>query len=398
MLKSKNIVVGVCGGIASYKAAFLVRLLVKAGANVQVVMTKDAANFISPLTFATLSKKPVLTAYFKAHTGEWNNHVDLGLWADLMLIAPLSANTLAKFANGLCDNLLSAVYLSAKCPVYFAPAMDLDMWKHPATQQNVSKLISFGNILIKPTHGELASGLIGEGRMEEPNKIVEFILEHSKKKTLIGKKALVTAGPTYEAIDPVRFIGNHSSGKMGYAIAQVLTDLGADVTLVSGPTSLAALHGVERIDVVSAEEMYIATKNAFVDSDIIVMCAAVADYRPKDAVPEKIKKGANEIEISLVKTIDILAALGKDKKKEQILVGFALETFDEKANAIKKLESKNLDLIVLNSLKDEGAGFKGDTNRVTIIDRQHQKEIVELKSKRDVAKDICQKIVALCSL
>ena len=398
MLKSKNIVVGVCGGIASYKAAFLVRLLVKAGANVQVVMTKDAANFISPLTFATLSKKPVLTAYFKAHTGEWNNHVDLGLWADLMLIAPLSANTLAKFANGLCDNLLSAVYLSAKCPVYFAPAMDLDMWKHPATQQNVSKLISFGNILIKPTHGELASGLIGEGRMEEPDKIGEFILERSKEKTLIGKKALVTAGPTYEAIDPVRFIGNHSSGKMGYAIAQVLTDLGADVTLVSGPTSLAALHGVERIDVVSAEEMYIATKNAFVDSDIIVMCAAVADYRPKDAVPEKIKKGANEIEISLVKTIDILAALGKDKKKEQILVGFALETFDEKANAIKKLESKNLDLIVLNSLKDEGAGFKGDTNRVTIIDRQHQKEIVELKSKRDVAKDICQKIVALCSL
>lgn len=398
MLKSKNILVGVCGGIASYKAAFLVRLLIKAGANVRVVMTKDAANFITPLTFATLSKEPVLTAYFKADTGEWNNHVDLGLWADLMLIAPLSANTLAKFANGLCDNLLSAVYLSAKCPVYFAPAMDLDMWKHPATQQNVSKLISFGNILIKPTHGELASGLIGEGRMEEPDKIVEFILERSKEKTLIGKKALVTAGPTYEAIDPVRFIGNHSSGKMGYAIAQVLTDLGADVTLVSGPTSLAALHGVERIDVVSAEEMYIATKNKFVDSDIIVMCAAVADYRPKDVASEKIKKGANEIEISLVKTTDILAALGKNKKKEQILVGFALETFDEEANAIKKLESKNLDLIVLNSLKDEGAGFKGDTNRVTIIDRQHHKEIVELKSKLDVAKDICQKIVALYSL
>lgn len=398
MLKSKNILVGVCGGIASYKAAFLVRLLIKAGANVRVVMTKDAANFITPLTFATLSKNPVLTAYFKADTGEWNNHVDLGLWADLMLIAPLSANTLAKIANGLCDNLLSAVYLSAKCSVYFAPAMDLDMWKHPATQQNVSKLISFGNILIKPAHGELASGLIGEGRMEEPDKIVEFILEHYQKKTLIGKKALVTAGPTYEAIDPVRFIGNHSSGKMGYAIAQVLTDLGADVTLVSGPTSLAALHGVERIDVVSAEEMYIATKNKFVDSDIIVMCAAVADYRPKDVASEKIKKGPNEIEISLVKTTDILAALGKNKKKEQILVGFALETFDEEANAIKKLESKNLDLIVLNSLKDEGAGFKGDTNRVTIIDRQHHKEIVELKSKRDVAKDICQKIVALCSL
>jgi len=398
MLKSKNILVGVCGGIASYKAAFLVRLLIKAGANVRVVMTKDAANFITPLTFATLSKNPVLTAYLKADTGEWNNHVDLGLWADLMLIAPLSANTLAKIANGLCDNLLSAVYLSAKCSVYFAPAMDLDMWKHPATQQNVSKLISFGNILIKPAHGELASGLIGEGRMEEPDKIVEFILEHYQKKTLIGKKALVTAGPTYEAIDPVRFIGNHSSGKMGYAIAQVLTDLGADVTLVSGPTSLAALHGVERIDVVSAEEMYIATKNKFVDSDIIVMCAAVADYRPKDVASEKIKKGPNEIEISLVKTTDILAALGKNKKKEQILVGFALETFDEEANAIKKLESKNLDLIVLNSLKDEGAGFKGDTNRVTIIDRQHHKEIVELKSKRDVAKDICQKIVALCSL
>ncbi len=397
MLKDKNIILGVCGGIASYKAAFLVRLLVKSEANVKVIMTKDATNFITPLTLATLSKNPVLIDYFKADTGEWSNHVDLALWADLLVVAPLSANTLAKLANGLCDNLLSAVYLSAKCPVYFAPAMDLDMWKHSATQQNVSKLLSFGNILIKPTHGELASGLIGEGRMEEPEKIIEFIVDGSKKKTLTGKKALVTAGPTYEPIDPVRFIGNHSSGKMGYAIAKVLADLGADVTLVSGPTSLDALPEVNQIDVTSAEEMYVATKNLFNDTDIIVMCAAVADYRPQNISSEKIKKESDEIQIKLIKTIDILATLGKNKKNGQILVGFALETMDEEANAIQKLENKNLDLIVLNSLRDEGAGFKGDTNRVTIIDRQHHKEVIELKSKREVAKDICQKIVALCS-
>lgn len=397
MLKDKNIILGVCGGIASYKAAFLVRLLVKSEANVKVIMTKDATNFITPLTLATLSKNPVLIDYFKADTGEWNNHVDLALWADLLVVAPLSANTLAKLANGLCDNLLSAVYLSAKCPVYFAPAMDLDMWKHSATQQNVSKLLSFGNILIKPTHGELASGLIGEGRMEEPEKIIEFIVDGFKKKTLTGKKALVTAGPTYESIDPVRFIGNHSSGKMGYAIAKVLADLGADVTLVSGPTSLDALPEVNQIDVTSAEEMYVATKNLFNDTDIIVMCAAVADYRLQNISSEKIKKESDEIQIKLIKTIDILATLGKNKKNGQILVGFALETMDEEANAIQKLENKNLDLIVLNSLRDEGAGFKGDTNRVTIIDRQHHKEVIELKSKREVAKDICQKIVALCS-
>ncbi len=397
MLKDKNIILGVCGGIASYKAAFLVRLLVKSEVNVKVIMTKDATNFITPLTLATLSKNPVLIDYFKADTGEWNNHVDLALWADLLVVAPLSANTLAKLANGLCDNLLSAVYLSAKCPVYFAPAMDLDMWKHSATQQNVSKLLSFGNILIKPTHGELASGLIGEGRMEEPEKIIEFIVDGFKKKTLTGKKALVTAGPTYESIDPVRFIGNHSSGKMGYAIAKVLADLGADVTLVSGPTSLDALPEVNQIDVTSAEEMYVATKNLFNDTDIIVMCAAVADYRLQNISSEKIKKESDEIQIKLIKTIDILATLGKNKKNGQILVGFALETMDEEANAIQKLENKNLDLIVLNSLRDEGAGFKGDTNRVTIIDRQHHKEVIELKSKREVAKDICQKIVALCS-
>jgi phosphopantothenoylcysteine decarboxylase/phosphopantothenate--cysteine ligase len=397
MLTNKNILLGVCGSIASYKSASLVRLLVKAGANVRVVMTKDACNFITPLTLSTLSKNPVFVNYSDPETGSWNNHVELGLWGDLMIIAPASANSLAKFANGLCDNLLSAVYLSAKCPVYFAPAMDLDMWKHPATQKNITSLISFGNTIIQPGYGELASGLTGEGRMAEPEAILEFLSDEIKKKLpLKGKKALVTAGPTYEAIDPVRFIGNHSTGKMGFAIAEELAALGASVVLVTGPTSLSLSNqGIKRIDVTSAAEMLEASLKNFNGTDISILSAAVADYRPKDVSPTKIKKYSSEFLIDLIKTPDILATLGKEKKTGQILVGFALETNNEEENAIKKLEKKNLDFIVLNSLRDEGAGFKNDSNKITIIDRKHNKEVFGLKSKREVAADICKKVLNL---
>ena len=397
MLKNKNILLGVCGSIASYKSANLIRLLVKDGANVRVVMTKDACNFISPLTLSTLSRNPVLNNYFDPETGSWNNHVELGLWADLMLIAPITANTLGKFAIGLCDNLLSAVYLSAKCPVFFAPAMDLDMWKHPATQKNIESLKSFGNTMIQPEYGELASGLSGEGRMAEPENILEFLKqEFNKKLPLKGKTALVTAGPTYEAIDPVRFIGNHSSGKMGFAIAEELATLGASVTLIAGPTTLSLNHpNIQRINVISAEEMLNSCLSVFKSSDISILSAAVADYRPKNSSPTKIKKDSSELVIELTKTQDILASIGKDKTSKQILVGFALETDNEEANAIKKLERKNLDFIVLNSLRDEGAGFKGDQNKITIIDQNHQKESFALKSKKDVARDICKKVLDL---
>lgn len=397
MLTNKNILLGVCGSIASYKSAILTRLLVKNGANVKVIMTNDAANFITPLTLSTLSKNPVLNSSFDPETGSWNNHVELGIWADMMLIAPATANTLAKFANGLCDNLLSAVYLSAKCPVFFAPAMDLDMWKHPATKKNVESLNSFGNIMIQPSYGELASGLTGEGRMAEPEDIIEIIKREFKKSLpLKGKKALVTAGPTYEAIDPVRFIGNHSSGKMGFAIAEELAFLGASVTLVSGPTALSLNNtSIKRINVATAEEMLQACLANFKNSDISILSAAVADYRPKDISTTKIKKDTSEFVIELTKTQDILASIGKDKTEKQILVGFALETDNEEANAIKKLEKKNLDFIVLNSLKDEGAGFKGDKNKITIIDRNLQKETFPLKSKKEVATDICKKVLDL---
>lgn len=397
MLTNKNILLGVCGSIASYKSAILTRLLVKAGANVRIVMTRDASNFITPLTLSTLSKQPVLTEYFDPQTGSWNNHVELGLWSDLMIIAPASANTLAKFANGLCDNLLSAVYLSAKCPVYFAPAMDLDMWKHPATQKNISSLISYGNILINPAYGELASGLIGEGRMAEPEEIVRFIENELKKKLpLIGKKALVTAGPTYEAIDPVRFIGNHSSGKMGFALAEKLSALGAEVTLISGPTSLDLKNKtIVRIDVNSAEEMLNAALSYFPDSDISIMSAAVADYKPKEVSSIKIKKKIDDFQLPLVKTQDILATLGSQKKQGQILVGFALETNDEEANAIGKLQRKNLDFIVLNSMNDKGGTFRNDNNKITIIDSELNKEVFDLKPKDQVAADICKKILDL---
>jgi len=394
MLEGKKILLGVCGSIASYKSAILTRLLVKAGADVKVIMTQDATHFVTPLTFSTLSKNPVLSTYFKPDSGEWNNHVELALWADLILIAPITANTIAKLANGNCDNLLSAVYLSAKCPVFFAPAMDLDMWLHPAVQRNVSLLESYKNKQIKPAYGELASGLVGEGRMAEPEEIVRFLQQElNTDLPLKGKRILITAGPTYESIDPVRFIGNHSSGKMGFAIAEEFARKGALVTLVSGPSSqVLRAPSIRRIDVSSAEEMYHSVHQEFAENDIMIMNAAVADYRPKLVASEKIKKSPSEFVIELIKTKDILSSLGEIKRADQILVGFALETNNEEEHAIAKLKKKNLDFIVLNSLKDEGAGFQGDTNKITIIDRHLQKETFPLKSKEEVATDICRKI------
>ncbi|PRY49830.1 phosphopantothenoylcysteine decarboxylase/phosphopantothenate--cysteine ligase [Arcticibacter pallidicorallinus] len=394
MLEGKKILLGVCGSIASYKSAILTRLLVKAGADVKVIMTQDATHFVTPLTFSTLSKNPVFSTYFKADSGEWNNHVELALWADFMLIAPITANTIAKLANGHCDNLLSAVYLSAKCPVFFAPAMDLDMWLHPAVQRNVSLLESYKNKQIKPAYGELASGLVGEGRMAEPEEILAYLQQAlGTDLPLKGKRVLITAGPTYESIDPVRFIGNHSSGKMGFAIAEEFARRGAQVTLISGPSSqVLRAPSIRRIDVSSAEEMYHSVHQEFPENDIMIMNAAVADYRPKQVAPEKIKKSPSEFVIELVKTKDILSSLGEMKRDDQILVGFALETNNEEEHAIAKLNKKNLDFIVLNSLKDEGAGFQGDTNKITIIDRHLRKETFPLKSKEEVAKDICSKI------
>lgn len=396
MLENKNIILGVCGSIAAYKSAILVRLLVKAGANVKVILTADAVNFITPLTLATLSKNPVYTQYFDAETGVWSNHVELGLWADFMVVAPASANTLAKMATGICDNLLSAVYLSAKCPVFVAPAMDLDMWKHESTQQNIEKLVSYGNQVIPPGDGELASGLYGAGRMAEPEEILSFLNEAAKKGLpLLGKKVLVTAGPTYEAIDPVRFIGNHSSGKMGFAIADVFAALGAEVTLITGPTAEKTSSTLKRIDVVSAADMLTACKRAFPQTDIMVMSAAVADYTPVTAADQKIKKNSAAFSLELKKTTDILATLGQVKSATQILVGFALETEHEEAYAKAKLSKKNLDLIVLNSLNDKGAGFKVNTNKITIFNKAGEKTVFETKSKTEVAKDICNEILKL---
>ncbi len=396
MLKDKKILLGVCGSIAAYKAALLIRLLVKAGADVKVIMTPGSVNFITPLTLSTLSKNPVLTDYFQVRTGEWNNHVDLALWADFIVIAPASANTIAKFAVGVCDNLLSAVYLSAKSKVYIAPAMDLDMWVHPATQANIEKLISYGNIIINPASGELASGLIGEGRLAEPEDIVQFLISDiSKALPLLGKRALVTAGPTYEAIDPVRFVGNYSSGKMGFAIAEELANKGAEVTLISGPASEQPPLNLKLISITSTDEMLEAVERNFVKSDIIVMSAAVADYKPKKEALEKIKKVDTEFSLELTKTPDILTLLGEKKSSKQILIGFALETENEEENAIKKLNRKNLDFIVLNSLRDKDAGFKSDYNKITIINRDLTKESFALKTKKEVAVDICRKIFQL---
>lgn len=396
MLKDKKIILGVCGSIAAYKSAILVRLLVKAGANVKVILTADAANFITPLTLATLSKNPVYTQYFDPETGVWSNHVELGLWADLVLIAPASANTIAKMASGLCDNLLTAVYLSAKCPVYFVPAMDLDMWKHESTTHNVELLKSYGNKMISPGSGELASGLYGAGRMAEPDEIIDHLLSSLKEGLpFLGKHVLVTAGPTYEAIDPVRFIGNHSSGKMGFAIADVLSSLGATVTLITGPTTETSKQSVKRIDVVSASDMLNACLNHFDQADIVVMSAAVADYTPTVVQENKIKKSESEFNLSLKKTQDILATLGGLKKSGQLLIGFALETDNEFENAMGKLKKKNLDLIVLNSLNDQGAGFKSDTNKITIFNKAFEKTEFTIKSKAEVAKDICNEILKL---
>jgi phosphopantothenoylcysteine decarboxylase/phosphopantothenate--cysteine ligase len=395
MLKEKNILLGVCGSIASYKSAEIVRLFVKAGANVKVVMTKDAISFITPLTLSTLSKNQVLSTYSNTETGEWNNHVELALWADLILIAPATANTIAKFATGLCDNLLSAIYLSAKCLVYVAPAMDLDMWKHQTAVKNIESLKSYGNIIINPNAGELASGLNGEGRLAEPEEIIAFInYQLSEKLPLKGKKVLITAGPTYEAIDPVRFIGNHSSGKMGYAIAEEFLRNGADVTLISGPTNLSIDQSIKKIQVTSAKEMLDESLKYYDETDICIMSAAVADYTPVSVSSQKIKKQSDTFEIELIKTKDILKILG-EKKKNQILVGFALETQNEEENAAEKLKKKNLDFIVLNSLNDEGAGFKHDTNKITILDKNLQKTTFDLKTKKEIAKDICNRIISL---
>jgi phosphopantothenoylcysteine decarboxylase/phosphopantothenate--cysteine ligase len=397
VLKENKILLGITAGIAAYKTASLVRLFIKLGAEVKVIMTPASKDFITPLTLSTLSKNPVhSTFYSKEDENElWNNHVDLGLWADYMLIAPATANTLSKMANGTCDNLLLATYLSAKCPVYFAPAMDLDMYKHPSSIESLKKLQHFNNILIPATSGELASGLVGEGRMAEPEDIVSFIEKDiCSKLPLKGKKVLVTAGPTYEAIDPVRFIGNHSSGKMGFAIANAAANLGAEVFLIAGPSNQQLKHSlVHRVDVVSAEEMYNAAHTYFKDVDIAILSAAVADYRPKNIATQKIKKTTASLEIVLAPTKDILASLGAIKK-QQFLVGFALETNNELENAKGKLKRKNLDAIILNSLQDKGAGFATDTNKITIIDKEFNEKSFELKSKVAVAKDIMNEIVS----
>lgn len=394
-LDGRKIVLGICGSIAAYKAAVLTRLLVKAGCSVRVVMTRSATDFVAPLTFATLSKNPVVHEFKQDDDGSWNNHVELGLWADALVVAPCSANTLAKFAHGICDNLLTAVYLSARCPVFLAPAMDLDMLAHPSTRNNLDRLQSFGNHLIDTGFGELASGLTGDGRMAEPEDIVRYLEDVlSKGGKLHGKRALVTAGPTHEAIDPVRYIGNRSSGKMGFAIAEQLARLGAKVSLITGPTGLHTSNpGIDVTHVVSAEEMYNACISAFPQTDIAVLAAAVADYKPAVQHDQKMKKSADATTLPLVPTKDIAATLGEMKKNGQFVVGFALETENEKANAIGKLASKNLDMIVLNSLRDEGAAFGHDTNKVTIIDRNQNSVSHELKSKKEVAEDVVNAIL-----
>ncbi len=395
VLSGKNILLGVTAGIAAYKTTYLVRLFIKAGANVQVIMTPASKDFVTPLTLSTLSKNPVHSTFYdkEDENEQWNSHVDFGLWADIMLIAPATANTLSKMANGICDNLLMATYLSAKSKVYFAPAMDLDMYKHKTTHQNIKKLQSFDNIFIPPSSGELASGLEGEGRMAEPEDIVTFIENDIiSRLSLKDKKVLITAGPTYEAIDPVRFIGNHSSGKMGFALAHHAAELGAEVTLITGPSNENIINSsIKRIDIVSAENMYNAAHQYFNDSDIVIFAAAVADYTPKVIATQKMKKKDTSLSIELQPTKDILASVGKIKK-DQFLVGFALETNDELKNAISKLKRKNLDLIVLNSLQDKGAGFKTDTNKITLIDKNENITSFELKSKTEVAQDIFNEI------
>lgn len=396
MLKGKHIILGITGSIAAYKAAYIIRGLVKKGAEVQVVITPSGKEFITPLTLATLSSHPVISEFFSNRDGTWNSHVDLGLWADAMLIAPATASTIGKMANGIADNMLVTTYLSCKAPVFVAPAMDLDMFAHPTTQQNLDRLRSFGNRIIEPASGELASHLVGKGRMEEPDKIIEALEEFfSERQELKGKKIVITAGPTYEKIDPVRFIGNYSSGKMGYALAEACANRGAEVILVSGPVSLSTHHpAIKRIDVESADEMYEATVHAFQEANAAILCAAVADYRPENKAEQKIKREKDEeLLLRLVANKDIAAALGSMKKDGQVLVGFALETQNGVQHATGKLERKNLDFIVLNSLSDAGAGFRCDTNKVSILERNGQITEYALKSKTEVAGDIVNKLV-----
>ena len=394
-LSGKHIILGLTGSIAAYKAAYLLRGLMKEGAEVQVVMTPAAKEFITPVTMSALSGKPVASDFFSVNDGSWNSHVDMGEWADLLLIAPATAATIGKMAHGICDNLLITTYLSAKCPVMIAPAMDLDMFGHPANMANLEVLRSFGNLIIEPVEGELASGLYGKGRMEEPEKIVEEVIQFfSQKKKLLNKHFLVTAGPTYEKIDPVRFIGNYSSGKMGYAIANELAVIGAKVTLVSGPVQITDTNpAITVIPVQSAFEMHEQCIRIFPHTDGAVMCAAVADFTPENYSETKVKRGKDDLFIQLKPTTDIAEAMGKMKTADQLLVGFALETNDEQSNAYSKLKRKNLDFIVLNSLKDPGAGFGVDTNKITIIDKDNNQTFFELKSKNDVAADIVARII-----
>lgn len=392
MLAGKKILLAVCGSIAAYKAAFFVRLLIKEGASVKVVMTESAKDFIAPLTLATLSKNPVYSRYFDKTDGSWSNHVALGMWADLVVVAPLSANTLAKMANGICDNLLMATYLSAKCPVMVAPAMDLDMYAHPTTRSNFEKIASFGNHIIEAREGELASGLDGKGRMAEPEELIEEVKNHFLSQTILrDKKVLLTLGPTHEAIDPVRFIGNHSSGKMGLAIANAFKKKGAKVKLIAGPTE-QDLSAYETVKVISAVEMLGAVRENYKDCDIAVFAAAVADYRPKYASNEKIKKSANDMTIELTKNPDIAYEMGL-QKNHRLHIGFALETTSGEESAIEKLRKKNFDLIVLNSLQDQGAGFRNNTNKVTFYDRNTKKTEFELKSKNQVAEDLVRYLI-----
>jgi phosphopantothenoylcysteine decarboxylase/phosphopantothenate--cysteine ligase len=396
MLENKKIVLGITGGIAAYKACNLARLLIKKGAEVQVVMTPSAKEFITPLTLSTLTHKPVVSEFFDRRDGSWHSHVDLGLWADAMIIAPATASSIGKMANGIADNMLITTYLSMKAPVFVAPAMDLDMYAHPSTQQNIQRLVSYGNHIIEPGTGFLASKLEGKGRMEEPEKIVEVLEKHfSKQQSLTGKSVLITAGPTYEKIDPVRFVGNYSSGKMGYALAEACAKQGAEVTLVSGPVMLQTKHpAIRRIDVESAQEMYSAATTHFPQADIAILSAAVADFTPETTADKKIKRKGDELVLNLRPTQDIAAALGAIKNENQLLVGFALETDNEVQNAQDKMKRKNFDFIVLNSLQDKGAGFRVDTNKITIIDRQQGTTAYETKSKQEVAEDIVEYIVS----
>ena len=398
MLKGKHIILGITGSIAAYKAAYIIRALVKKGAEVQVVITPAGKEFITPITLSALSSNPVISEFFSNRDGSWHSHVDLGLWADAMLIAPATASTIGKMANGIADNMLVTTYLSCKAPVFIAPAMDLDMFAHPSTQQNLERLRSFGNHIIEPAEGELASHLVGKGRMEEPDKIIAVLEEFFASRTVFEKKKIViTAGPTYEKIDPVRFIGNYSSGKMGFALAEVSAQQGAEVTLIAGPVSLTTTHpNIQRIDVESAEEMYQAAMTAFPEADAGILCAAVADYRPEIQAGEKIKRESKgEMMLHLIPNKDIAASLGAIKREGQVLVGFALETNNEATNAESKLKRKNLDFIVLNSLRDAGAGFRCDTNKISIIDRQGETTGYPLKSKQGVAVDIVNKLATL---